>query len=215
MKTLTAFLFALLLACGLRADTVLDRPEISIGFDDDASSLLISATWKDEHAVPHIETFNLGKTMHLVREKRGGDWVNDEAEFKSTNWEAFLLPDASGFLLMEREYNKHSFENISLNLYEYFPEHRVLSLRLANGSPYWSDDKKTLALVEVVDGLYNIVFYDIARAAVLLKKTRLDEADAKELIGTYHRARICDDEIPCESAPVKSKGKSKSKNKIK
>lgn len=210
-STITAAALALLLASGLRAETVLERPEISIGFDDDASSLLITAAFKDQDGSDRRETFSLGKDLHVVFAKKGGEWVKTDEEFRSKNWEAFLLPDSSGFLLMEREYDGHSFENVSLRVYEYFPERRVRTLRLANGSPYWSEDGKQLALVEVLDGKFNVVVYDIQRASVVFKKAGLSEGAGRELLGDYKRARLCDDEIPCESAPSLKKDKKKRK----
>ena len=210
-KLLIAALLGLGLCAGLRAETVLDRPEIIIGFDDDASSLLITAGWKDKNGGDRRETFNLGKDLHVVFEKKGQEWVKSDEEFTSKNWEAFLLPDASGFILMEREYDGHSFENVSLRIYEYFPVRRLRSLRLANGSPYWSEDGKQLALVEVLDGKFNVVIYDIVRGSVVFKKAGLSEQAGKELLGDYKRARICDDEVPCESAPTLKKDKKKAK----
>lgn len=209
MKTL--MLALALAAATLSAETVLERPEISIGFDDDASSLLITAQWKADDGSPRRETFSLGKDLHVILAEKNGEWEKTDEEFRSKNWEAFLLPDASGFLLMEREYDGHQFENISLRLYEYFPQRRIRSLRLANGSPYWSQDGKQLALVESVDSRVNIVIYDILQASVIAKKAGLNEAGAKDIIGDFLRARVCDDEIPCESAPSGNKGKSKKK----
>lgn len=46
-QTLFAAMLCLALGASLGAETVLERPEIVIGFDDDASSLLITAGWKD------------------------------------------------------------------------------------------------------------------------------------------------------------------------
>ncbi len=207
-------LIALLLATSLRAETVSDRPEISIGFDDDASSLIITADFKDK-GINKRETFSLGKDMHLVfGQDAGKEFKKLDEEFRSKSWEAFLLPDASGFLLMERQYDGHSFENVSLTIYEYFPERRVRSLRLANGSPYWSQDGKQLALVEPEDNRFNVVIYDVAKGMVGYKKAGLSEEAFKEVVSDFVRARICDDEIPCESAPV-GKGKSKAKTKKK
>jgi len=211
-KTLITAILGLVLSAGLRAETVLDRPEIIIGFDDDASSLLITAGWKDKNGGDLRETFNLGKDLHVVFVKKGNEWIKSDNEFTSKNWEAFLLPDASGFILMEREYDGHSFENVSLRIYEYFPVRRLRSLRLANGSPYWSQDGKQLALVEVLDGKFNVVIYDIIRGSVVFKKAGLSEQAGKELLGDYKRARICDDEMPCESAPTMTK---KDKAKLK
>jgi hypothetical protein len=210
IKTLA---LAALLAAPLAAETVLERPEISIGFDDDASSLLITASWKANDGSPRRETFSLGKDLHVIMAKKDGDWEKTEEEFRSKNWEAFLLPDASGFLLMEREYDGHSFENVSLRMYEYFPQRRIRSLRLANGSPYWSQDGKQLALVENVDGRANVVIYDIQLASVIEKKAGLNEDGARALVGEFRRARICDDEIPCESAPSGAKPKKGKKKK--
>jgi hypothetical protein len=208
----------LLAACALfawtalaPAETVLERPEITIGFDDDASSLLITAQWKADDGSPRRETFSLGKDLHVILEEKNGQWEKTDQEFRSKNWEAFLLPDASGFMLMEREYDGHQFENISLRLYEYFPMRRIRSLRLANGSPYWSQDGKQLALVENVDGRVNVVIYDMLQASVIAKKAGLNEAGAKALVGEFHRARVCDDEMPCESAPSGAKPKKKGK----
>lgn len=199
MKTLA---FALALAAApLRAETVLERPEISIGFDDDASSLLITAQWKADDGTPRRETFSLGKDLHVIMAMKDGEWEKTDQEFRSKNWEAFLLPDASGFLLMEREYDGRQFENISLRMYEYFPQRRIRSLRLANGSPYWSRDGKKLALVENTGAYSNVVVYDVVQASVIQKKAGLDEAGVKALVGDFLRARVCDDEKPCESAP--------------
>lgn len=205
-------ILALLLAAApLAAETVLERPEISIGFDDDASSLLITASWKANDGSPRRETFSLGKDLHVIMAEKNGEWEKTEEEFRSKNWEAFLLPDASGFLLMEREYDGHQFENISLRMYEYFPTRRIRSLRLANGSPYWSQDGKQLALVERMDGKANVVIYDILLASVITKKAGLAEDALNELVGEFRRARICDDEIPCESAPSGAKKVKKGK----
>ncbi len=211
LKTLA---LALLLTAPLAAETVLERPEITIGFDDDASSLLITIQYKADNGSPRRETFSLGKDLHVIMAQgRDGEWEKTDEEFRSKNWEAFLLPDASGFMLMEREYDGHQFENISLRLYEYFPQRRIRSLRLANGSPYWSQDGKQLALVENVDGRVNVVIYDILQASVISKKAGLNEDGAKALVGEFRRARVCDDEIPCESAPSGAKPGSKKKGK--
>ena len=210
-RILSILLLCLGLQAGLRAETVLDRPEISIGFDDDASSLIITADFKDK-GVMKRETFSLGKDMHLVFGQDGKEFKKLDEEFRSKSWEAFLLPDASGFLLMERQYDGHSFENVSLTIYEYYPERRVRSLRLANGSPYWSQDAKQLALVEPENGRFNVVIYDVAKGTVGFKKASLSEEATKEVISDFVRARICDDEIPCESAPV-GKGKKAHKKK--
>lgn len=207
MKTL--MLALALAAAPLLAETVLERPEISIGFDDDASSLLITAQWKADDGSPRRETFSLGKDLHVILAEKNGEWEKTDEEFRSKNWEAFLLPDASGFLLMEREYDGHQFENISLRMYEYFPQRRIRSLRLANGSPYWSQDGKQLALVESSGSRVNIVVYDILQASVIAKKAGLNEDGAKAIIGDFLRARVCDDEIPCESAPSGNKNKKK------
>lgn len=184
------------------AETVLERPEITIGFEDDSTNLLVTASWKDERGKVMRETFSLGKDLHIIFEKQGDEWVKTNQDFASKNWEAFLLPDASGFLLMERVYDGTGFENVSLQVFEYFPIHRQRALRLANGSPYWSEDGKELALVEVVNGRFNVVIYDILRGTVLTKKSGLNESDGKNLIGDFKRARVCDDELPCESAPT-------------
>jgi hypothetical protein len=213
MKAL-ALALCLAFAAPLAAETVLERPEITIGFDDDASSLLITAQWKADDGSPRRESFSLGKDLHVILAQKDGEWEKTDEEFRSKNWEAFLLPDASGFLLMEREYDGHQFENISLRMYEYFPERRIRSLRLANGSPYWSQDGKQLALVERTDGRINVVIYDIVQASVIAKKAGLTESGVNDLIGDYRRARVCDDEIPCESAPS-AVGKNKSKEKKK
>jgi hypothetical protein len=209
-------LFALALAAGLApsgarlaAETVSDRPEISIGFDDDASSLVITADFRDKTGMKR-ETFSLGKDMHLVFEQDGKEFKKSKEEFRSKSWEAFLLPDASGFFLMERQYDGVAFENLSLTIYEYYPERRVRSLRLANGSPYWSQDGKQLALVEPSAGRYNVVVYDVFKGMLGFKKAGLSEEAAREVLGEFVRARICDDEIPCESTPV-GKGKTKKK----
>ena len=196
---------ALVFAGALHAETISDRPEIAIGFDDDASSLIITADFKDKGVVKR-ETFSLGKDMHLVFGQDGKEFKKLDEEFRSKSWEAFLLPDASGFLLMERQYDGHSFENVSLTIYEYYPERRVRSLRLANGSPYWSQDGKQLALVEPDNSHFNVVIYDVARGIVGFKKASMSEQATKEVISDFVRARICDDEIPCESTPV-GKGK--------
>jgi hypothetical protein len=203
------FLIALLFATTLRAETVSDRPEIAIGFDDDASSLIITADFKDK-GINKRETFSLGKDMHLVFGQDGKEFKKLDEEFRSKSWEAFLLPDASGFLLMERQYDGRSFENVSLTIYEYYPERRVRSLRLANGSPYWSQDGKQLALVEPENGRYNVVIYDVARGLVGFKKAGMSEEATKEVISEFVRARVCDDEKPCEGTPV---GKVKTKKK--
>lgn len=213
MKALALSL--LLAAAPLSAETVLERPEITIGFDDDASSLVITAQWNAQDGSPRRETFSLGKDLHVIMAEKNGEWEKTDEEFRSKNWEAFLLPDASGFLLMEREYDGHQFENISLRVYEYFPQRRIRSLRLANGSPYWSRDGKQLALVEGNGNRVNVVIYDIQLASVTAKKAGLSEDGAKALIGEFLRARVCDDEVPCESAPsgTKPKGKAPAKSK--
>jgi Tol biopolymer transport system component len=192
---------ALLVATSLHGEMVSDRPEIAIGFDDDASSLIITADFKDKGVVKR-ETFSLGKDMHLVFGQEGKEFKKLDEEFRSKSWEAFLLPDASGFFLMEREYDGHSFENVSLTIYDYYPERRVRSLRLANGSPYWSPDGKQLALVEPDNGRYNVVLYDVEKGSVTYKKSALTEEATKASIADFVRARVCDDEIPCESTPV-------------
>jgi hypothetical protein len=202
-------LIALLLASTLHAETVSDRPEIAIGFDDDASSLIITADFRDKGVLKR-ETFSLGKDMHLVFGQEGKEFKKLDEEFRSKSWEAFLLPDASGFLLMERQYDGHSFENVSLTIYEYYPTRRMRSLRLANGSPYWSPDGKQLALVEPDNGRYNVVIYDVERGVLGFKKNAMSEEATKEVISDFVRARICDDEKPCEGTPV---GKVKTKKK--
>jgi hypothetical protein len=98
-------------------------------------------------------------------------------------------------------------------MYEYFPQRRIRSLRLANGSPYWSQDGKQLALVESVNGKVNVVIFDVQLASVVTKKAGLSEDGARALVGEFRRARICDDEIPCESAPSGAKKKDKAKKK--
>jgi hypothetical protein len=202
----TLLLSALLVfAAPLAAETVLERPEISIGFDDDASTLLITAKWRAEDGSLRRETLSLGKDLHVIMAQKGGDWEKTEEDFRSKNWEAFLLPDASGFLLMEREFDGHQFENISLRTYEYVPKRRIRSLRLANGSPYWSRDGKQLALVERVNGKANVVIYDVELASLVTRKSGLDEAGVTALVGEFRRARVCDDEIPCESGPNEAK----------
>jgi len=206
-------LAALSLMPGLRAETVLERPEITIGFEDDSTNLLVTASWKDERGKTLRETFSLGKDLHIIFEKQGDEWVKTNQEFASKNWEAFLLPDASGFLLMERVYDGSGFENVSLQIFEYFPIHRQRALRLANGSPYWSEDGKELALVEVVNGKFNVVIYDVLRGTVLTKKSGLNESDGKAVIGDFKRARVCDDEMPCESAPTLKRDVRKTKKK--
>jgi hypothetical protein len=211
-----ALALSLLLATApLSAETVLERPEITIGFDDDASSLVITAQWNAQDGSPRRETFSLGKDLHVIMAEKNGEWEKTDEEFRSKNWEAFLLPDASGFLLMEREYDGHQFENISLRVYEYFPQRRIRSLRLANGSPYWSRDGKQLALVESNGNRVNVVVYDIQLASVTAKKAGLSEDGAKALIGDFLRARVCDDEVPCESAPSTGKNKPKTPAKPK
>jgi len=196
----------LLLAPALRAvDT--DRPSIGVDFDDDASSLLVNAQWK-EGGIEKKESFILGKDMHLVFTRKGSDWVKDDEGFKSKNWEAFMYPDGTGFLLMEREYNGESFENISLTFYQYYPQRRTGSLRPANGSPYWSPDSKQLAIVDDhKDGTYGLVIYDTEQGNVQFSRSKLGEAEYKEKTDGFARARVCDDSVPCETIPSKHKKK--------
>ena len=82
-KMLFAAALGLALCSALPAETVLERPEIIIGFDDDASSLLITAGWKDKNGEDKRETFNLGKDLHVVFEKKGSEWVKSDEEFTS------------------------------------------------------------------------------------------------------------------------------------
>ena len=203
---LASLLLASLVSAGLRAvDT--DRPSIGVDFDDDASSLLVNAQWK-EGGVEKKESFILGKDMHLQFDRVGSDWIKQDKGFKSKNWEAFMYPDGTGFLLMEREYNGEGFENISLTYYQYYPKRRTGSLRPANGSPYWSQDSKQLAIVENhKDGSYGVVIYDTEQGNVQLSRSKLSEATFKELTDGFVRARVCDDEVPCETTPGKHKKK--------
>jgi hypothetical protein len=199
-------LIALLLAGGLKAaDT--EMPSIGVDFDDDASSLLVNAQWKED-GVERKESFILGKDMHLMFIRNGNSWEKQDQGFKSKNWEAFMYPDGTGFLLMEREYNGEEFENIGLTYYVYYPNRRTGSLRPANGSPYWSPDSKQLALVDDhKDGTYGVVIYDTAAGNVLISRNRLDEDAFKGLTDGFARARICDDSVPCETIPGKHKKK--------
>ena len=96
---------AAFLLCGTLGAVDTERPSIGVDFDDDASSLLVNAQWK-EGGVEKKESFILGKDMHLLFTRQGNDWVKEDEGFKSKNWEAFMYPDGTGFLLMEREYNK-------------------------------------------------------------------------------------------------------------
>jgi hypothetical protein len=198
----------LLLGGVLRAvDT--DRPSIGVDFDDDASSLLVNAQWK-EGGVEKKESFILGKDMHLLFNRQGNDWIKEDEGFKSKNWEAFMYPDGTGFLLMEREYNGEGFENISLTFYQYYPRRRTGSLRPANGSPYWSADSKQLAIVDDhKDGTYGLVIYDTEQGNVQLSRNKLTEATFRELTDGFARARVCDDSVPCETVPSKHKKKIK------
>jgi len=188
-----------------------ERPSIGVDFDDDASSLLINAQWK-EAGVEKKESFILGKNMHLMFKRQGNEWAKLDDSFTSKNWEAFMYPDGTGFLLMEREYNGEGFENISLTLYQYYPQRKSGSLRPANGSPYWSQDSKQLAIVENhKDSSYGVVIYDINSGTVQLSRSKLSENTFKELTEGFARARVCDDAVPCESLPTKKK---KSSHKI-
>jgi hypothetical protein len=190
---------ALSSAPALRADENPDKPQIDINFDDDASSLSISAAWKEDGKL-HKETFSYGKDMYLTFSYDGKEWVQD-SNFHSRNWEAFLYPDATGFLLMERQYDGHRFENISLAYFQYYPSHRTGNLRPANGSPWWSPDGAKLALVEPVEEkkAYNVTVYDVDSGRVLSTHTEMPEKKFKASFGDYNRARICDDEMPCET----------------
>lgn len=199
-------LAALLLAGTLGAvDT--ERPSIGVDFDDDASSLLVNAQWK-EGGIEKKESFILGKDMHLLFTRQGTDWVKSEEGFRSKNWEAFMYPDGTGFLLMEREYNGEGFENISLTYYQYYPKRRSGSLRPANGSPYWSSDGKQLAIVDNhKDGTYGLVIYDSDQGTVALSRSKLTESTFKEMTEGFARARVCDDSVPCETLPSKHRKK--------
>lgn len=199
-------LAALMLAGCLRAvDT--DMPSIGVDFDDDASSLLVNAQWK-EGGIERKESFILGNDMHLMFVRDGNKWEKQDEGFKSKNWEAFMYPDGTGFLLMEREYNGEGFENVGLTYYVYYPNRRTGSLRPANGSPYWSPDSKQLALVDDhKDGTYGVVIYDTVAGNVLLSRNRVNEETFKGITEGFARARVCDDSVPCETVAGKHKKK--------
>lgn len=203
---------ALMLSAGLAAAEKTPKanpdpkPQINITFEDDASSLIILADWTEEGKLKQ-ERFGLGKDIFISYTKQGREWVKD-SDFRSKNWEAYLFPDLTGFVLMEREYDGKRFENVTLRMYSYYPKRRVISLRPANGSPYWSIDGKQFAVVEnLKEGVSNLVMYDVEAGKVLFAKSRLSDNTVKELTEGYVRARVCDDEVPCESAPVKNKNK--------
>ena len=180
-----------------------EKPNIGIGFDDDASSLIINSSWK-ENGLQKMETYSFGKDIYLsyVRASKDKEWDRDN-NFHSKNWEAFLLPDGYGFLLMEREYDGKHFENLSLRLFEYSPKRNTRYLRPANGSPYWSPEGNLLALVEEESpGRFNAVIYDIHKGAVVTNKRGVNEETLTSLIKDFLRARVCDDETPCEPTAV-------------
>src|SRR5258708_399368 len=158
--------FSLLLAASLALPALPaagkpEKPQIDINFDDDASSLVISATWNEGGKLKR-ETFSFGTDMYLSFEQQGKDWKQGP-DFHSRSWEAYLNPDGSGFLLMERHYNGKAFQNLSLSYYQYAPLHRTMTLSAANGSPWWSPDGAKLALVEVsAQKNYHCSLYDLA-----------------------------------------------------
>lgn len=212
LKT-NSLILAVLLSVGTLHAVETDRPSIGVDFDDDASSLLINAQWK-EGGVEKKESFILGKNMHLLFRRQGNEWLKLDEGFRSKNWEAFMYPDGTGFLLMEREYNGEGFENISLAYYQYYPRRHSGSLRPANGSPYWSTDSRQLAIVDNhKDGTYGVVIYDMNAGTVQLSRNKLSESTFKELTEGFARARVCDDAEPCESVPATKKKKTNKKKK--
>lgn len=192
-----------MLAGVLAAGTALaaEKPAIDIHFDDDASSLLVSVQWKEKDGSPRRESYSFGKDMHVLFDRDAEGWRKLDQEFQSRNWEAFLLPGADGFLLMQREYDGKHFHNVSLALYKYVPARTVVTLGPAEGSPYWSPDGQRLALVNEVDGRATVTVYKVADGGLEGVKTDLDEAALKAAVGEYRRARVCDDNEPCESGP--------------
>ena len=77
---------------------------------------MIAATWSEGGKLKR-ETFSFGKDMYLSFDLVGKDWKQGP-DFHSRNWEAYLNPDGSGFLLMERQYDGKAFENLSLRYFQ-------------------------------------------------------------------------------------------------
>ena len=204
MKTTALILAILLLGAGpafaekkAAKKPVKIAPEIGIGFDDDASSLVISNTWVED-GVEMKETYSFGKDIYLNFIKKNGDWVRTK-DFKSKNWEAYLTPDLTGFLLMEREYSGKRFENLSLRIFEYSPKRKVRFLRPANGTPYWSPSGEEMAMVEKEDdNRINVTIYNIHKGSVTKVKRGLTRKKFEKMLYGFLRARVCDDEVPCD-----------------
>lgn len=181
------------------------KPVIEINFDDDSTSLVIATEWAED-GKGRRETFSYGKDIYLSSTREGKKWVDDPT-FRSKNYEAYLYPDMTGFILMEREYDGKRFENVSLRYVNYFPKRRSGSLRPANGSPWWSLDGKQFAVVETLKNEYNIVTYDADAGKVLSSRSHLNDAQMELFAKQFVKARICDDEVPCETPAAKQKKK--------